>query len=119
MAIDYTSPCPYCQTICECDLVDVGVGFVQSGPYHCENCGAVEAGAYDDKPEDLARIDPKTGWFPPSDDPVPGSSANMVGGRLATVAEAKSAYHDRFAGSPDYDVPGRVEDWWAQQRGRS
>lgn len=112
--INYTSPCPYCQAVCECDLVDVGVGLVQAGPYHCEMCGAVEAGPYDDKPEDLARIDCNTGWFPPGE--PPGSSANMIDGRLATVEETKAAYRDRFTGSPDYEVPGVVEDWFAEQR---
>lgn len=36
--------CPYCGTECEADWVDVGVGFVQCGPYYCENCGASEIG---------------------------------------------------------------------------
>lgn len=26
-------PCPYCGTPCECDMVDVGVGLVQCGPF--------------------------------------------------------------------------------------
>lgn len=111
---DYTCSCPYCEATCECDLVDVGVGLVQAGPYHCEACGAIECGAYDDTPDDLARRDPKTGWFPPGS--APGSSANMIDGRLATVGEASDAYHARFAGSSDYGRPGCVEQWWAQQR---
>lgn len=113
---DYTTPCPYCRATCECDLVDVGVGFVQCGPYHCEACGAIERGAYDDSPEDQARVDTKTGWFPPSEDPRPGSSANMIAGRLATVGETRTLYQARFAGSPDYDTPGVVEAWWQNQR---
>lgn len=113
--MDYTSPCPYCAATCECDLVDVGVGYVQAGPYHCEACDAYEAGPYDNKPEDRARIDPKTGWFPP-ESAGPGSSANMIDGRLATVNEATAAYHNRFAGSPDYEKPGCVEEWWSAQR---
>lgn len=114
MDIDYTTLCPYCRAMCECDLVDVGVGFIQAGPYHCGACEAFEAGPYDDSPDDLARIDPKTGWFPP--DSRPGLSANMIDGRLATVAETKVAYHARFAGSPDYNEPGAVEEWFAGQR---
>lgn len=41
---DYKSPCPYCEELMECDLADVGVGYVQCGPYHCYNCGASEIG---------------------------------------------------------------------------
>lgn len=41
-------PCPYCGSDCEADWCDVGVGNVQCGPYHCENCHAVEVGAHDD-----------------------------------------------------------------------
>ena len=36
--------CPYCQEMMEADYVDVGVGMVQCGPYHCYNCGASEIG---------------------------------------------------------------------------
>lgn len=107
-------PCPYCGAMTQCETVDVGVGFVQAGPYHCYECGATEAGAYDDKPEDLARIDPQTRWFPPGE--MPGSSANVIGGKLASVNEATAAYRAAFAGNPLYDVPGVVEAWWEQQR---
>lgn len=38
-------PCPYCGfEDCEADWVDVGVGMVQCGPYHCYECGASEIG---------------------------------------------------------------------------
>lgn len=33
--------CPYCSCEMVCDMVDVGVGEMQSGPYGCENCQAV------------------------------------------------------------------------------
>ncbi|WP_242298589.1 hypothetical protein [Bacillus cereus group sp. BfR-BA-01424] len=39
-----TRECPYCKTEMEADWVDVGVGMVQCGPYHCENCHASEIG---------------------------------------------------------------------------
>lgn len=35
-----TKECPYCHKQMEADWVDVGVGFVQCGPYHCYSCGA-------------------------------------------------------------------------------
>lgn len=46
MAFDIR-PCPYCDTPCEADWVDVGVGYAQCGPYHCELCGASEIGPHD------------------------------------------------------------------------
>lgn len=36
--------CPYCKSNTEADYVDVGVGMVQCGPYHCYECGASEIG---------------------------------------------------------------------------
>lgn len=39
-----TEKCPYCQRETEADWVDVGVGMVQCGPYHCYACGASEIG---------------------------------------------------------------------------
>ena len=36
--------CPYCKSEMEADWVDVGVGVVQCGPYHCQACGASEIG---------------------------------------------------------------------------
>lgn len=111
--MEHTEQCPYCNTTCGADWVDVGVGLVQCGPFNCAACGASECGPYDSD-EDQARRDPKTGWYRPGD--PPGSSANVIGGQIATATEAKAAYHSRFAGSPDYDCPGEVEAWWASQR---
>lgn len=36
--------CPYCGDSMEADFVDVGVGMMQCGPYHCYSCGASEIG---------------------------------------------------------------------------
>ncbi|WP_214807518.1 hypothetical protein [Exiguobacterium sp. s102] len=41
---DSLHACPYCDTKMEADFVDVGVGYVQCGPYHCYSCGASEIG---------------------------------------------------------------------------
>lgn len=40
--------CPYCSERMEADFVDVEVGFVQCGPYHCCSCGASEIGPESD-----------------------------------------------------------------------
>lgn len=43
------NPCPYCPGEMEADYVDVGVGMVQCGPFHCYECGSSEIGPeYDD-----------------------------------------------------------------------
>lgn len=34
--------CPVCNCVVECDMVDIGVGEQQSGPFHCEACGWVQ-----------------------------------------------------------------------------
>lgn len=44
----HTEHCPYCGTECEAEFVDIGVGEQQCGPFHCENCHAVEIGPYED-----------------------------------------------------------------------
>lgn len=41
---DFKAECPYCKEVMECDTVDVGVGHVQCGPYHCYSCHASEIG---------------------------------------------------------------------------
>lgn len=58
------SPCPYCGATCEADWVDVGVGVVQCGPYHCFDCGASEIGP--ERAEDgfeATDEEKKTGWY--------------------------------------------------------
>ena len=66
--------CPYCSTLCDADWCDVGVGYVQSGPYHCTECGASEVGPHDDY-ESRPDYDIDTGWYKPG--APAGSSANV------------------------------------------
>lgn len=40
----YTKKCPYCESKMEADWVDVDVGLIQCGPYHCYDCNASEIG---------------------------------------------------------------------------
>lgn len=105
--------CPYCGKQCEADFVDVGVGYTQCGPYHCEACGASEIGPYDER-RPLTQDERRTGWYAPGAEP--GSSANVIGGRIVSHREAKDAYETAFSGNPLYEEPGRVEQWWADQR---
>lgn len=58
------SQCPYCQSMCDADWCDVGVGMQQVGPYYCHDCGASEASAFG-KPEERPDYDHETGWYRP------------------------------------------------------
>ena len=106
-------PCPYCGTECHADFVDVGIGYTQCGPYHCDACGASEIGSYDQR-RDLSADEQRTGWYGPGAEP--GSSANVIGGKIVSHRTAKDAYQQAFEGNPLYDLPGYVDEWWAKQR---
>lgn len=108
-----TEHCPYCTTVCHADFVDVGVGMVQCGPYHCEGCGASEQGAYDAERE-LTEDEKRTGWYAP--DSEPGSSANVIGGQVVGYREMTDLYKATFTGNPAYEEPGYVEDWFERVR---
>ncbi len=81
-------PCPYCGTLCDADWVDVGVGLVQCGPYHCD-CGASEIGPHD-TPRQLTEAEADTGWYEPGE--PPGSSANVVDGKIVDWKTAQEVY---------------------------
>lgn len=111
-----SEPCPYCGETCEADWCDIGIGVVQCGPYHCISCGASEIGP-NDKERDLTERERKAGWYAPGTDP--GSSANVIGGKIVSHHEAKAAYHARFSGpegNADWATPGVVDEWWTAQR---
>lgn len=110
-----TRPCPYCGFECRADFVDVGVGYTQCGPYHCEQCRASEIGPYD-KPRPLTAMEERTGWYGPESEP--GSSANVIGGRVVSHVQARNAYEREFSGNPIYHIPGEVDRWWENQRKR-
>lgn len=108
-----TENCPYCGTVCRADFVDVGIGYTQCGPYHCENCGASEIGAFDEPRPKSAR-EKDTGWY--EADSEPGSSANVIGGRIVSHVQAQKTYQQAFEGNPLWEDKAHVDDWWAQQR---
>lgn len=78
-------PCPYCGEMCDADWCDVGVGMVQSGPYHCLNCEASEMGPYDEA-RVLSEAEEAMGWYAPG--AKPGSSANVIDGKIVGHKEA-------------------------------
>lgn len=103
-----TESCPYCTCQCTADFVDVGVGYVQCGPYHCTSCGASEIGP-NDEGRKLSKEEERTGWYAPGTDP--GSSANVIDGKVVTYRQMEEEYRSEFIGNPAYELPGYVEDW--------
>lgn len=98
--------CPYCGALCCADFVDVGVGYQQCGPFHCESCKASEIGAFDE-PRPLTTIEEETGWYAPAS--PPGSSANVdADGRIVRYFEADTLYRASVGVEPRYDEHGRL-----------
>lgn len=85
--------CPYCGKPCEADWCDVGVGYVQCGPFHCTNCGASEIGPHDEERE-LGPVEKETGWYGPGKEP--GSSANVVEGKIVSADVARFVYRKHY-----------------------
>lgn len=109
-----TEKCPYCREVCYADFIDIGVGMTQCGPYYCEGCGATEIGSYDNR-SGMTEIERKLGWWSPEHGP--GSSANVIGGKVVGHAEMLDAYRTAFVNNPIYDEPGVVQQWFQDVRG--
>lgn len=81
--------CPYCKyEHCEADHVDVGIGLVQCGPYHCPVCEASEVSSLDTR--ELSDRERQTGWFEPGS--RVSDVANTVNGKLVNHRQAKEMY---------------------------
>jgi len=101
--------CPYCGASCHADFVDIGVGYQQCGPYHCEGCGASEIGAFDNYDEnDMSMRERQTGWYEPGK--PAGQSANVdPNGRHISYFEADTLYRQSCGVEPRYDSNGRLK----------
>lgn len=108
-----TEPCPYCGTVCRADFVDIGVGYQQCGPYHCDNCHASEIGPYDEE-RPLTVDEKRTGWYAPESEP--GSSANVIAGRVVSHVQARDTYRAEFVGNPLWHDKNYVDEWWSEIR---
>jgi hypothetical protein len=93
--------CPYCGTYCHADWVDVGIGFIQCGPYHCEKCGASEMG-----PEGGISLE-GTGWYPPGSPPGPYANVDAEGHHVPYY-ETDNLYRESKGVKPRYDSHGRT-----------
>lgn len=107
-----TEKCPYCKALCEADFVDIGVGFTQCGPYHCEQCGASEIGPNDTR--ELSDDEKRTGWYTPGAEP--SEAANVIGGKIVSHRAMRDTYKAAFTGNPDWADKGKVDQWWKDIR---
>lgn len=99
--------CPYCLAPCEADWVDVGVGYVQCGPYHCTLCEATEIGPCD-TPRELTAEEQEFGWYAPHS--PPGDSANTIDGKLVSCEQANAFYRQSHFASIAQDPADTVID---------
>lgn len=97
--------CPYCQALCCADFVDVGIGYVQCGPYHCERCGASEMGPNDNGLGTEAERE--VGWFGPGQPPSPDANVDENGNHIRHF-EADTLYRASVGVGPRYTQHGRL-----------
>ena len=83
-------PCPYCDMLTWADFVDVGVGFEQCGPYHCDACGAYQIGPFD-KRKGYTKEEERTGWYEPSSSKE-FTSGNVIDDKFVTHGIARKVY---------------------------
>ncbi len=110
---DKIRKCPYCENMCEADWVDVGVGLVQCGPYHCDFCGASQIGPYDKKRE-LSVKEKKTRWYEPHS--LPGTSANVINGKIVSAEIMKAKYQEHFKDNFLWNNKEYVKNWYKKIR---
>lgn len=102
--------CPYCGTYCHADFVDIGVGYQQCGPYHCDACGASEIALHlhpmDEWAKLFSEMEIETGWYAPGS--LPGPFANVdENGKHIPYYIADTIYRESKGVKPRYDANGR------------
>lgn len=89
-------PCPYCATPMDADWVDVGVGMVQCGPYHCFGCNASEIGPERGRQTDdqlnLDEDERRTGFYKGRISPL----ANQENGKPIDYKTADRIYREKY-----------------------
>lgn len=113
MSVERLEPCPYCGAVCHAEFFDNGVGMQQCGPYHCEKCQASEIGGYDSKRK-LSMREKQLGWYAPYSEP--GSSANVIDGKVTTSEDVKEAYYKHFVGNERWNDCEYVDRFFANLR---
>lgn len=113
--------CPYCNTPCEADMVDIGVGLAQSGPYSCQNCGAFQASGEELFAKGLKGHELRTKWnLPLRNIKLPIDTAPRDETPIILLGESGYiAPWDTYARSGHWvRVPGLKNDgYWADETG--
>lgn len=82
--------CPHCgEEGAEAEWCDVGIGFVQCGPYHCIACGATEIGPHD-SPTPLTPEETETGWYRGPN--CPSEHCSTLDGKFVDASTALALY---------------------------
>ena len=90
---DPLRPCPYCTHPISADWVDVGVGWIQCGPYHCPVCNASEIGPeYNKVVHRLTEEEKNTGFYKSEISPL----ANQHKGKLVSHKVAEVLYREKY-----------------------
>lgn len=87
--------CPYCSHPMEADWVDVGVGMIQCGPYHCFDCHASEIGpesSVEGFEEILNNEEKETGFYRGRISPL----ANQHNGIPISHKAADALYREKY-----------------------
>lgn len=109
----WTEDCPYCGVACDADFVDIGIGMQQCGPFHCDQCGASQIGPHDN-PRELSQAEKDKGWYAP--DSEPGSTANVIHGKIVSHQQMRSEYQKEFRDNPLWHDKSYVDEWWEEIR---
>ena len=82
--------CPYCgDTHCQADWTDVGIGHVQTGPFHCDSCGATEIGPHDEATP--SETENAMGWYAPNSANLP-KTVSTINGQFVDAQTALAMY---------------------------
>jgi len=55
-----------------------------------------------------------TGWYAP--DSEPGSSVNVINGKIVSYVQMRDTYRDEFVGNSNWHDKEYVENWWENIR---
>lgn len=111
--------CPYCDTRCEAEYVDIGVGSARCTPWGCPNCHAVELHPDHGRAHSMHEV--RTGWHEPQRYiKLPIATAPKDGVTIILLGDSGYvAPHDVYARTGYWQaVPGLLDDgYWSEETG--
>jgi len=67
-----------------------------------------------DEKRDITKVENDCGWYKPNTEP--GSSANVINGRIVSYIQMRDAYQREFYANQKWHDKDYVEDWWEKTR---